>query len=161
MTCSNDSENGLEWRAIASTKGLELKACTSKPRHLRWSCQVTRGLARKASTAKLARLHARIANIRSDALHPLTSDLRRRFYTIVIEDLNVQGMMVGRRLARSIADMDLSVVADIDKLLMPSTRRYFICSRLSTSTNTYTPMSERGRIYLSSPGRSCGCLSNR
>lgn len=60
---------------------------------------------RRKAKAKLARLHARIANIRSDALHKLTSDLTRRFHTIGIEDLNVRGMMANRHLARSIADM--------------------------------------------------------
>lgn len=60
--------------------------------------------ARKAR-AKLSRLHARIANIRQDALHKLTSDLTWRFHSIVIEDLNVRGMLKNHRLARSIADM--------------------------------------------------------
>ncbi|ANB02356.1 RNA-guided endonuclease TnpB family protein [Ectothiorhodospira sp. BSL-9] len=60
---------------------------------------------RNKAKAKLARLHARIANIRQDALHKLTSDLTRRFHTIGIEDLNVRGMMANRHLARSIADM--------------------------------------------------------
>jgi len=59
----------------------------------------------KKARAKLSRLHARIANIRSDALHKLTSDLTGRFHTIGIESLNVRGMMKNRRLARSIADM--------------------------------------------------------
>jgi len=60
---------------------------------------------REKAKAKLARLHARIAAIRSDSLHKLTTDLARRFHTIVIEDLNVRGMMRNRHLARSIADM--------------------------------------------------------
>ncbi|MFN3885304.1 MAG: RNA-guided endonuclease InsQ/TnpB family protein, partial [Rhodocyclaceae bacterium] len=60
---------------------------------------------RKKAKAKLARLHARIANLRLDALHKLTSDLARRFHTIAIEDLNVRGMVKNRHLARSIADM--------------------------------------------------------
>ncbi len=60
---------------------------------------------RQKAKMKLARLHARIANIRSDALHKLTSDLTRRFHTIGIEDLNVRGMLANRHLARSIADM--------------------------------------------------------
>lgn len=60
---------------------------------------------RRKARAKLARLHARIANIRQDAMHKLTSDLTRRFHTISIEDLNVRGMMANRHLARSIADM--------------------------------------------------------
>ncbi|MBS7348802.1 MAG: transposase, partial [Comamonas sp.] len=60
---------------------------------------------RKKAKAKLARLHARIAAIRSNALHQLTTNLTRRFHTIGIEDLNVKGMVKNRRLARSIADM--------------------------------------------------------
>jgi putative transposase len=60
---------------------------------------------RKKARAKLAKLHARIAAIRSDALHKLTTDLTRRFHTISIENLNVCGMVKNRHLARSIADM--------------------------------------------------------
>ena len=60
---------------------------------------------RQKAKAKLARLHARIANIRLDALHKLTTEITRRFHTIGIEDLNVRGMMANRHLARSIADM--------------------------------------------------------
>jgi putative transposase len=53
----------------------------------------------------LARLHERIANIRRDSLHRLSTSITRRFHTIAIEDLNVKGMMANARLARSIADM--------------------------------------------------------
>lgn len=60
--------------------------------------------ARKAK-AKLSRLHAKIANIRQDALHKLTTSLVNRFALVGIEDLNVKGMMQNRKLARSIADM--------------------------------------------------------
>ncbi|MGC8534687.1 MAG: RNA-guided endonuclease InsQ/TnpB family protein [Rhizomicrobium sp.] len=60
---------------------------------------------RKKARARLAKLHARIAAIRSDALHKLTTDLTRRFHTIGVEDLNVRGMVKNRHLARSIADM--------------------------------------------------------
>ena len=60
---------------------------------------------RDKAKLKLAKLHARIASIRQDALHKLTTDLTRRFHTIGIEDLNVCGMMKNRHLSRSIADM--------------------------------------------------------
>ncbi|MFG1468850.1 RNA-guided endonuclease InsQ/TnpB family protein, partial [Xylella fastidiosa] len=60
---------------------------------------------RHKAKATLAHLHARIAAIRLDALHKLTSDLTRRFHTIGIENLNVKGMVKNRHLARSIADM--------------------------------------------------------
>ena len=60
---------------------------------------------RAKAKLKLARLHARIANVRRDGLHQLTTRLTRRFHTIGIEDLNVKGMLGNRRLARAVADM--------------------------------------------------------
>jgi len=60
---------------------------------------------RKKARQRLARLHARIANIRQDGLHQLTSDLTRRFSAIVLEDLNVRGMVRNRHLARAVSDM--------------------------------------------------------
>lgn len=60
---------------------------------------------REKAKEKLAHLHARIANIRQNALHQLTSALTARFKRLVIEDLNVRSMMKNRHLARSIADM--------------------------------------------------------
>ena len=60
---------------------------------------------RKKACMKLARLHRKISNIRSDAIHQLTTQLTENFSCIGIEDLNVKGMMKNRRLARSIADM--------------------------------------------------------
>lgn len=60
---------------------------------------------RNKAKIKLARLHARIADIRQDALHQLTTAITRRFSVIGLEDLNVTGMMRNRRLSRSIADM--------------------------------------------------------
>ena len=54
---------------------------------------------------KLAKLHARIANIRLDALHKLTTSIVKRFTTVVIEALNVKGMMKNRKLSRAISDM--------------------------------------------------------
>ena len=50
------------------------------------------------------RAHARVANLRRDGLHKLTTRLTREFGTIVVEDLNVAGMVRNRRLARHIAD---------------------------------------------------------
>jgi putative transposase len=52
----------------------------------------------------LARIHARAANVRADALHKATTDLARRYETIVCEDLNVAGLLANTRLARAISD---------------------------------------------------------
>ena len=54
---------------------------------------------------RVGRCHARIANIRKDALHKLTTGLVRKYACVVIEDLNVKGMVRNRRLSRVISDM--------------------------------------------------------
>ena len=60
---------------------------------------------RDRAKRRLARLYARIAHMRCDSLHKLTTSVTRRFHTIGIEDLNVKGMLANHRLARAIADM--------------------------------------------------------
>jgi putative transposase len=60
---------------------------------------------RMKAKLKLARLHARIGNLRRNGLHQLTASITRRFHTIGVEDLNVKGMLGNRHLARAIADM--------------------------------------------------------
>jgi putative transposase len=74
----------------------------------------------KAKT-KLARLHARISNIRLDAIHKFTTGLVRNFTTICIEDLNVSGMVKNHKLARSISDMSFH---EIRRQLEYKTTRY-------------------------------------
>lgn len=64
-----------------------------------------RGSANRAKAARrLARHHARIADLRADAIHKATSMLASRYETVVVEDLNVTGMVANRRLARAVAD---------------------------------------------------------
>jgi putative transposase len=58
---------------------------------------------RKANTAR-NRVHHRVANLRTDAIHKLTTALARTYATIVVEDLNVSGMVRNHRLARAVSD---------------------------------------------------------
>jgi putative transposase len=53
---------------------------------------------------RLSRLHAKLANIRNDAAHKLTTLLTSHFQTVVIEDLNVSGMSKNHALAGAILD---------------------------------------------------------
>ena len=50
------------------------------------------------------RVHHRVTNLRRDGLHKLTTGLATTIGIVVVEDLNVAGMLRNRRLARSIAD---------------------------------------------------------
>jgi putative transposase len=59
---------------------------------------------RRKSAARLARIHARVANVRADALHTATTGLAARYETIACEDLNVTGMLANRKLARAVSD---------------------------------------------------------
>lgn len=60
---------------------------------------------RKKAKMALARLHAKIARIRVDALHKLTTALVLKYDWIAVEDLGVSGMLKNHCLARAIADM--------------------------------------------------------
>lgn len=53
---------------------------------------------------KLAKIHARIANIRKDAIHKLTTYLAKNHSIIKIEDLHVKAFLKNHRLAGAIAD---------------------------------------------------------
>jgi putative transposase len=53
---------------------------------------------------KLARLHAKVADRRRDQLHKLSTRLVRENQVIVVEDLNVAGMVRNHCLARAISD---------------------------------------------------------
>lgn len=59
---------------------------------------------REETRRRLARAHARAANIRRDAWNKLTTRLARTYGAIVVETLSVAGMMRNRRLARAVAD---------------------------------------------------------
>lgn len=67
---------------------------------------------RAKARRKLARVHARIAHIRQDTLHKATSLIvartkpaQERPAVIVLEDLQVAGMLKNRKLSRAIADV--------------------------------------------------------
>jgi putative transposase len=59
---------------------------------------------RARAAAKVARAHRKVRDARRDFLHRASTGLVRSADTIVIEDLNVSGMVRNRRLARAIAD---------------------------------------------------------
>ena len=108
--------------AVGIDLGLESLATTSDgekispPKFLRSALRRLRRLQRnlkhkqrgsnRLTAARLwvAKLHAKVADRRMDFLHKLSTRIIRENQTVVLEDLNVSGMVKNRKLARSIAD---------------------------------------------------------
>jgi putative transposase len=59
---------------------------------------------RRRAAGRPGRIHARVASIRGDALHKATTGFAARYETVVVEDLNVTGMISNRKLARAVSD---------------------------------------------------------
>jgi putative transposase len=86
------------------------KPLKTKLKRLR-KCQ--RNLARKQKGSKrrekarlrVAKLHAKVKDTRTDFLHKLSTRLIRENQTIILEDLNTSGMLKNPRLSRAISDL--------------------------------------------------------
>lgn len=82
--------------------GTKLKKLRRLQRSL---CRRQKGSKRREKMKqRIATLHYRIANVRSDTLHKLTSRLAKNHGAIGIEDLNVLGLVKNHSLARAISD---------------------------------------------------------
>ncbi|MEO6083298.1 MAG: IS607 family element RNA-guided endonuclease TnpB [Umezawaea sp.] len=112
---------------ITSLAVLSTGEVIANPRHLEVALRELRRLQRQAARrtgpdrrtrqqpsqrwhraqARIARLHTVVANARRDGLHQLSTRLVHAHGTIVIENLNVAGMLKNRRLARHIAGVGL------------------------------------------------------
>jgi len=58
---------------------------------------------RDKTRLKIAKLHNRIADKRKDFLHKLSTKIVRENQSIILEDLNVSGMVKNRKLSRAIS----------------------------------------------------------
>ena len=93
--------------SIQGPKALRRTLKTLRRRSRAHSRKIKGSANRRKSATRLARLHARIANVRQDALHKATTEIVRRFEVIGIEDLNVRGMMANSTLSRAVADVGM------------------------------------------------------
>ncbi|GGL15992.1 hypothetical protein GCM10010094_91110 [Streptomyces flaveus] len=89
------------------------------------------------ANAQRNKIHHRVANLREDTLHKMTTRLADTYGTIVIEDLNVAGMGMNRRLSRHVAD---AAFGEIRRQLTYKTRqrgtRLIVADRWFASSKT-------------------------
>ena len=90
---------------LTGPKPLKKALHTIKKRQRKHSRKIKGSSNRRRSAICLARLHRRIKNQRKDFLHKVTSNIVSRAKTVVIEDLNVRGMLKNHKLARAISDI--------------------------------------------------------
>ena len=68
-------------------------------------CRKQKGSAnRRKAKHKVAQLHEKIANSRKDYLHKVSHQMISENQVIILEDLNVRGMLKNRSLSKSVAD---------------------------------------------------------
>ncbi|NEO03324.1 MAG: IS200/IS605 family element transposase accessory protein TnpB [Moorea sp. SIO3I7] len=160
---------GIKTLAVLSS-GVEFKGLKPYRNAQRKLSRVQRKLSKKVrgsqnySKTKLEvqKLHRRVADMRKDYLHKMTTYIAKNHSVVVIEDLNVSGMMANHKLAKVIGDNGLYearrqlqykcerygaklVVAD----------RFFPSSQLCSSCGNKQPMPLSERIY------DCGCCGNK
>ncbi|BAY62569.1 transposase, IS607 family protein [Calothrix brevissima NIES-22] len=111
----------------------------------------------RKSQIKIARLHQKIANIRKDTLHKITTYLSKNHAVIGIEDLNVSGMLANGKLAKAIADMGFY---EFRRQLEYKTKLYgsklVVVDRFYPSSKTCSNCGEK-KLYLSLSERIFKC----
>ncbi len=93
--------------------GEKIKAPKPLKKRLKKLRKAQRSLSRKQKGSKrrekarlrVAKIHAKIKDSRTDFLHKLSTRLIRENQTMVLEDLNTSGMLRNRKLSRAISDL--------------------------------------------------------
>jgi putative transposase len=119
---------------------------------------------RKKSALRLARLHRRIKNIRKDFLHKVTSHIVSKAKTVVVEDLNVKGMLSNRKLSRAISDIgfwefrrQMEYKAEMNEVSLLIANRWFPSTKLCRKCGTLNDLSLSERTYRCA----CGHVEDR
>jgi putative transposase len=148
------------------------------PRHLRSSLKKLKRLQRavtrkrkggqnhRKAVRKLAALHRKIANQRAHASHQLTSRLAKTKAVVVIEDLNISGMLKNHHLAQAIGDVGFGEFRRrLEYKAAWSGCRVLVASRWEPSSKTCAgcgrvdeDLSVAGRVFRC---EQCGLLLDR
>jgi putative transposase len=83
---------------------LRLAQRQASKKYIRGKCSKDQSKNYQKAKAKVAQIHYKIACIRKDALHQVTTKLAQNHSEIVIEDLNVKGMSRNHKLSSAILD---------------------------------------------------------
>ena len=113
---------------------------------------------RQRARARLAQRHRKVANTRRHLVHQASKALVDRCQVLVLEDLNVAGMVRNRHLARSISD---AAMGELSRQILYKARWHGVevrvADRYFPSSKTCSACGEvRGDLALSTRIYSCG-----
>lgn len=113
---------------------------------------------RRKAVVRVAKLHYRVKCARDDFAHRLTTDLVERFETIVIEDLNVSGMVRNRRLAGVLFDRSFGEIRrQITYKAVLYDRRLVVADRWFPSSKLCSVCGAKKKsLHLSERNYKCG-----
>ncbi len=148
---------------IANPRHLERRA-RRLARYQRRLARCRQGSAnREKARLKVARAHRKVRHARADFLHRASTRLVRRNDVIVIEDLNVAGMVRNRRLGRAIADCGWGEFRrPLEYKCQRYGRRLVVIGRWYPSSKTCSACGHRlAELGLSTRRWTCPCCGAR
>ena len=116
---------------------------------------------RKKARIKVAKLHERVANQRKDFQHKVTTKLVNENQVLVLESLNLKGMIKNRKLSRSIADASWGRFKELLKYKISESNNgqlifadpFFPSTQLCSHCNQYPKV----KLELKDREHSCKC----
>lgn len=112
----------------------------------------------KKAKDKLSRLHAKIANIRKDYSHKLTTYLATTFETVKIEDLAVSNLIKNKKLSFHIADASWgSIRVQLDYKCKMTGAKLVVVNRYYPSSKTCSGCGSIHNMPLGKTILSCDC----
>ena len=118
---------------------------------------------------RIAKLHERVANLRREQAHQLTTALTREFGVIGVETLAVKNLMRNRRLARQIADVGWGGVLTqlkyktswSDGSVLVAADRFYPSSKTCSSCGAVKAKLRLAERIFTCDERSCGHVQDR
>lgn len=107
---------------------------------------------------KVQKAHRRIADIRANAIHHLTSYLAKNHSKIIIEDLNVKGLIKNRHLSKALSDAAFGMIRQqADYKCQRYDSRLLIADKFFPSSQLCSECGHQQKMPLSVRLYSCQC----
>ncbi len=137
VVADSDGEELYVWQGVKALRQAQKKL---KVANKAFSRTKKGSIGREKARERLSKIHARIAYLRNDLLHKLTTVLATKLAILTVENLHVAGMLKNHCLALSIADAAfgrlrtfLTYKADWYGLLLILADRWFASSKTCSS----------------------------